>query len=119
MAKHNETGTKGEQIAENFLLNLKYEVIARNWRFGKKEVDCIVRKNDTIVFVEVKTRSSLTFGFPEESVTSQKQQYLKAAAEAWLEANPIPDGYIRFDVISIHLHDDVVQEIRHFEDAFY
>jgi putative endonuclease len=119
MAKHNETGTKGEQIAEIFLLNRKYEIIARNWRFGKKEVDCIVRKNDAIVFVEVKTRSSTAFGFPEEYVTPQKQQYLKAAAAAWIEANPIPDGYVRFDVISILLQNGAVYEIRHFEEAFY
>jgi len=119
MAKHNETGTKGEQIAENFLLNLKYEIIARNWRFGKKEVDCIVRKNDAIVFVEVKTRSSVAFGFPEEFVTPQKQQYLKDAAAAWLDANPISEGYLRFDVISIHLSNGILHEIRHFEDAFY
>jgi putative endonuclease len=119
MAKHNETGTKGEQIAENFLLNNNFEIIARNWRFGKKEVDCIARKNDAIVFAEVKTRSSTAFGFPEEYVTPQKQQYLKTAAAAWLETNPIPDGYVRFDVISIILQNGTVQEIRHFEDAFY
>lgn len=118
MAKHNETGTKGELIAENFLLNLKYEIIARNWRFGKKEVDCIARKNDAIVFVEVKTRSSMAFGFPEESVNIQKQQYLKDAAAAWIDIYPIPDGYVRFDVISIHMNGETVVEIKHFEDAF-
>lgn len=118
MAKHNETGIKGEQIAENFLLNNGYNVLHRNWCHGKKEVDIIAERAGTLIFIEVKTRTSSSFGFPEEAVGISKAGYLKAAAEAFLDEHPIYTK-IQFDIISILLSRDKVQEIRHFEDAFY
>jgi putative endonuclease len=118
MAKHNETGVKGEQIAENFLQNKGYTILHRNWCFGKKEVDIIALVNDTLVFTEVKTRKSYAFGFPEEFVNQQKQHYLKCAAEAFFDANPQYPN-IRFDIVSVHMVRDEVKEIVHFEDAFY
>jgi putative endonuclease len=118
MFKHKETGIKGEQIAVNFLINNNYAILFRNWRFGKKEVDIIAHKGDTLVFIEVKTRRSFDFGFPEEAVNTQKQSFLKLAAEAFMEANP---QYIqlRFDIISILLEANNTKEILHFEDAFF
>ena len=118
MAKHNETGIKGEQIAENFLLKKGYEVLHRNWRFEKKEVDLIVLKEGVLVFVEVKTRKNNDFGFPEEAVTRVKAELLKTAAEAFLSAFPIYER-IQFDIISIVLNNGHVREVQHFEDAFY
>jgi putative endonuclease len=118
MAKHNETGLKGEQIAENFLLNKGYTILHRNWRFGKKEVDLIALKDDLLVFTEVKTRKNFHFGFPEEFVTLKKQGMLKTAAEAFTDQNP-HFTKIRFDIVSICYHRDIVSEIVHFEDAFY
>lgn len=118
MAKHNETGLKGEQIAENFLLNKGYAILHRNWRFEKKEVDIIAVKGDLLVFTEVKTRKNYYFGFPEEFVDHKKQGFMKTAAEAFTLDNP---GYttIRFDIISIQMDNQQVKEIVHFEDAFY
>jgi len=118
MAKHKETGIKGEHIAENFLLKKGYNILHCNWRSGKKEVDIIAEKDGLIVIVEVKTRTSFEFGFPEEAVSPQKQQHLKQAAEAFFDENrQFTD--VRFDIISILLDVGEVKEIIHFEDAFY
>lgn len=117
MSKHNETGVKGEQIAEKFLQEKGYVILHRNWCAGKKEVDLVAQKADVLIFVEVKTRSSVYFAFPEESVDFRKQAYLRAAAEAFLDSYP---GHLKvqFDVVSIHLSNDSIKEIVHFEDAF-
>ena len=118
MSKHNEIGIKGEQIAADFLLNKGYIIVHRNWRSGKKEVDIIALKGDMLVIVEIKTRSNLDFGFPEEAVTRKKQQFLKAAADAFMSNNPQYLN-IRFDIISILLEGENIKEIMHFEEAFY
>ncbi|MBA3829305.1 MAG: YraN family protein [Taibaiella sp.] len=118
MSKHKETGIKGEQIAVKFLINKGYSVLHTNWRFGKKEVDIIATKGDTLVFVEVKTRRNFDFGFPEESVNERKKGFLRIAAEAFINENM---GYpcIRFDIISILLEQENVKELLHYEGAFY
>lgn len=118
MAKHNETGINGEQIAENFLLKKGYRILEKNRRFGRKEIDLIALKDDIIVFVEVKTRSSSRFGYPEEFVTAKKQQFLKEAATTFLYDNTQYQR-LQFDIISIILSGGTVKEILHFEDAFY
>lgn len=118
MSKHNETGVKGEQIAEKFLLEKGYEVLHRNWCSGKKEVDLIAEKGDVVVFVEVKTRTTTGFGFPEDAVDYRKQAFLKEAATAFLDEFPAYKK-LQFDIVSIHLASDRIKEIVHFEDAFY
>jgi putative endonuclease len=117
MSKHNETGIKGEQIAEIFLLKKGYLTLNTNWRYGKWEIDLVTRHQDTVVFIEVKTRNSYKFGYPEEFVTRKKQQFLKQAAGAYLTLNPCETA--RFDVISILLFNGIAKEIQHFENAFY
>lgn len=118
MAKHNETGLKGEQIAEKFLLNKGYSILHRNWRFERKEIDIIACKDQLLVFAEVKTRKNFDFGFPEEFVDSRKQGHMKLAAEAY--TNEYPQYItIRFDIISICFDKEIVKDITHFEDAFY
>lgn len=118
MSKHNETGIKGEQIAEKFLLDKGYTILHRNWRAGKKEVDIIALKNDVIIFVEVKARTGAAFGFPEEAVGHYKQDFLKTAAAVFLDSFP-EYTKIQFDIISINFDKSGVREIVHFEDAFY
>ncbi|HTN45012.1 MAG TPA: YraN family protein [Flavipsychrobacter sp.] len=118
MVKHKKTGAKGEEIAAEFLKNNGYNILHTNWTAGKKEVDIIATVGDLLVFVEVKTRRDFTFGYPEEAVTVTKQSYIKAAADAFLEANT---QYLklRFDIISIIYKADKLEEILHLEDAFY
>jgi len=119
MAKHNQTGVKGELLALDFLVKKGYNLLQQNWRHQHKEVDLIMSLGEWLVIIEVKTRRGLGFGFPEESVTAGKQAFLKMAAEAYFEAHA-GFGKVRFDVISIVLHErnDEVQELLHLEDAF-
>lgn len=118
MAKHNEIGTNGELLAVNFLKKLGYQILESNWRCGKREVDVIALDTQQLVFVEVKTRRSRRFGYPEDAVTVTKQQYLKTAAEdyCYLYGWSHP---LRFDVISIEYLPDKEPDIVHFKDAFY
>ena len=118
MSKHNKIGIKGEQIAAKFLQNKGYIILHNNWRSGKKEIDIIAQKDDTLVIVEIKTRTSLDFGFPEEAVSRKKQAFLKSAAAVFIDAHP-QYPIIRFDIISILMNGQGVQEIVHFEEAFY
>jgi len=119
MAKHNETGVKGEQIATRYLLNIGYKILSQNWRLGRKEVDCIARDGDLLVFIEIKTRHSFDFGFPEESVNHTKKNHIKQAAAAYSTRLRHQSG-LRFDIISILLDaSGEPKEILHIKDAFY
>lgn len=117
MAKHSKIGIKGEQIAADFLQNKGYKILHCNWRSGKKEVDIVATHGDLLVFVEVKTRSSATLLFPEETVNRKKQNNLREAADAFLAQN---ENYknVRFDIVSVLLNGEHVKEIIHFEEAF-
>jgi putative endonuclease len=118
MGKHNETGIKGEQIAENFLQKKGYKILHRNWVSGKMEVDIIAQKDDLLLFIEVKTRNRTDFGFPEDSVDKRKQNFMKTAAEAFMTDN-LAFTKVQFDIISIVYKASAVKEILHIEDAFY
>ncbi len=118
MAHNQNTGALGEQLAAEYLQRKGYDILERNWRFSRAEVDIIARHQKQLVFVEVKTRRSQKFGLPEESVTNRKQQQLVQAANAYLDTvDGAPE--LRFDVISIQLSGNTPPEIVHFEDAFY
>ncbi|MBO9640931.1 MAG: YraN family protein [Siphonobacter aquaeclarae] len=115
MAEHLITGEKGEDMAAFFLQKSGYDVVGRNYRSGKAEIDLIIRKNDWLIFVEVKTRSGVAFGYPESFVSPAKAALLKRAAEEYIFAVDWK-GPIRFDIVSIILSRESA-EIRHFEDA--
>lgn len=117
MAKHNELGEKGEYLAYNYLQEKGYAILAKNWRFGKLEVDLVAEIKDYIVFVEVKTRSYSEILEPEKSVTKKKQrQIIKAAHHYILENDTSFEA--RFDIISI-LITSRGNTIQHIESAFY
>ena len=116
MATHNELGSEGELLAVNYLRDKNYTILATNWRWQKAEVDIIAQINDTLVFVEVKTRSSDTFVKPEEAVHEKKQLLLIEAAEAYCETNNI-EMELRFDVITI-IHQGNKTITKHIEGAF-
>ena len=117
MSKHRETGARGERLAEEFLATNGYHILYRNWRSAQKEVDLIALDGDTLVFFEIKTRSGLGFGFPEEAVNSRKQGFLRAAAQHFSYQYPEYEKF-RFDVISIILQGDFLKDLRHLRDAF-
>jgi putative endonuclease len=82
MAEHNLVGERGEQLATEYLSKNGYEIIERNWRFKKAEIDIIAIFKDEIVIVEVKTRTSEEFENPKEAVTISKQKNIVKAADA-------------------------------------
>jgi putative endonuclease len=117
MATHNETGTKGEKIAANYLEKKGYKILETNWRFKNLEADIIVSTNKTLVIAEVKTRQSNHFGEPETFVTKQKQKNLIMAANEYVVRNQL-DMEVRFDIVSIIINDKQIK-VNHIEGAFY
>jgi len=117
MADHNKLGNKGENLAVALLREKGYTILAENWRFGKNEIDIVTRIGDTMVFVEVKTRSTNSFGNPEKSVTRGKQKRTIQAANAYLEKFEI-DLEARFDIVSIVVFGSKTK-LEHMEDAFF
>jgi putative endonuclease len=110
-------GKEAEDMAAVYLEQKGYEVVERNYRYRRSEIDLIVRKDKWLVFVEVKMRSSEAFGYPEEFVDYQKRKNVIYGAEHYTYSNAY-NGNMRFDVIAISMRNGV-PDIRHFEDAFY
>ena len=117
MSKHLETGRTGEQKAADWLIKQGFEVLERNYRYQKAEIDLIVRKSNLLVFVEVKTRSDTAFGMPEAAVTPVKAALIVSAADHYLSTIDWPHE-IRFDIVSVVMMGKNT-EIEHLEDAFY
>lgn len=103
MARHNETGKLGEQIAKDWLISKHYEIIESNWRYGKWEIDIIAKKNDKLHFIEVKTRRSGSFGNPEDLVDKNKLRYFISAGTAYIRRKT-GFRWIRFDILAITLN---------------
>jgi putative endonuclease len=114
MSDKMKTGSKGENLAAEFLMRKGFEVIERNYRYKHAEIDLIVQRDNWLIFVEVKTRSSTAFGQPEEFVGSLKGRKVFEAAEEYIFANDWK-GHVRFDVVSVLMAPEPV--IEHFEDA--
>ncbi|OFX71941.1 MAG: hypothetical protein A2X12_11820 [Bacteroidetes bacterium GWE2_29_8] len=110
-------GDKGENIAIDFLLELGYAILEKNWRHNNLEIDIVAKLNDTIVIVEVKTRKTDIFGDPEEFVNRTKQKLIIKAANSYIFRKNI-NLDVRFDIIAI-IKDEKGMSIKHIPDAFY
>jgi putative endonuclease len=111
-------GRWGESQAAAYLAERGYEILDSNVRTSYGEIDLITIQDGVTVFVEVKTRSSLRFGLPEESITPRKQAHMLAAAQAYLQDHPDLDADWRVDVISVlRKGRGRKPEITHFENA--
>ena len=117
MAKHNELGKKGELIARKFLEAKGFKILETNWRHEKDELDIIVKDDDELVIIEVKTRSTSYFGDPSEAVGKAKEEFIIRAAEAYIEIHDL-NMDMRFDIISIITNSNE-EIIEHIKDAFY
>lgn len=113
--KNIEIGKKGEDMAVEYLTNLDYRILERNYRSGRIEIDIIAQHGNKLVFIEVKTRTGRSFGLPEEAVDDSKQESIEACAETYILDNGW-EGNIRFDIIAVSLNDP--EPIRHFTDVF-
>lgn len=117
MSENIDLGKKGEKLAYTFLRRKGYEVLATNFRYEKTEIDIVCRKDKTIVFVEVKTRTTDMHGNPEEAVDLKKQEKIVNAAERFIQVHDLL-GDVRFDVVSI-IFDGKKEKVTHIKDAFF
>ena len=108
MAQHNELGKKGEQLAIDYLIKKGYKILEKNWRFQKAE---------NLAVVEVKTRSSIDFGNPQDFVNPKKIKLLVVAIDEYVISNDL-DVNVRFDIIAI-VNENKNFTLEHLEDAFY
>lgn len=114
MENKTSIGKKGEQLAADFLIKKGFEIVVRNYRHKHAEIDLIVKRDDWLIFVEVKARSSSDYGEPEEFVDARKVNKLFEAAEEYIYSTDW-HGHIRFDIVSVKLGKEPVVEL--FEDA--
>lgn len=116
MAEHYELGKTGEQLAVNYLISKGYKIVERNWRFQKAEIDIIARKAETLISVEVKTRSTKDFGNPQDFVNPKKIKLMVLAMNEYILHKDL-DIELRFDIIAI-TKDESNFDIEHFKNAF-
>lgn len=117
MARHNQLGKQGEQMAEDHLVQLGYTILHRNWRHSHYEIDIIAIKNIMLHFVEVKIRSSAVFGLPEENVTKKKFQSLLNAADEFLYLHQ-QYRHVQYDILSITTFSNKEPEFFLIEDVY-
>ena len=110
-------GTWGERIAADHLRGMGYRILATNWRAGRYEIDLVVEHEDTVAFVEVKTRSPGPQE-PAEAVGWQKRRRVARAASRWIATRSPAVREFRFDVISVTVLDDHTYRVEHIPGAF-
>ena len=118
LSPHAALGRRGEDLAHRYLRSSGYMVVARNYRpaGGEAEADIVARKGDTVVFVEVKTRSSADFGDPDRAIGEEKRRNIIRAARVYATRAEIDWRQVRFDTISIVMAKP--PSITHVKDAF-
>lgn len=117
MARHNNTGTTGESMAEAYLITKGYIILHKNWRHSHWEVDIIAEKDDILHFIEVKTRRTEKYGQPEDAVSNKKIQNLINASEEYLYQQP-QWKRIQFNILSISILKEKPVEYFLIEDVY-
>jgi putative endonuclease len=118
MAAKDALGRRGEDIAARHLVVAGLEVVERNWRCSQGEIDIVAREGTELVFVEVKTRSSVAYGHPLEAITPTKLARLRRLAGAWCEAHPEQRGQVRIDAIAVIAPATAPARVEHLRGVF-
>jgi len=119
MDNRKQLGKDGENTAYEYLSNLGYRLVLKNYRIRSGEIDLIMTDQDTLVFIEVRTKSSSFFGSPLETVNYKKQNVIIKTANFFLHSHPhFQDSNCRFDVVGIVKNKQNKVEIKHIKDAF-
>ena len=113
-----EIGRLGELLAKEYLKNAGYTILAENYRTLLGELDLVIKKHDTIIFVEVRTRSTNSHGSPEESITKNKRDRLIRLALQYCAQHTLYARNLRFDVVAINIKGKK-SEIKHISNAFF
>ena len=116
MGKNKELGQEGERLAVDYLVGKGFQIRETNFRYKRSEIDIIAANEQLLLFVEVKIRSTTSFGQPEDFVSENQVENIMQAAEHYILESDWK-GNIRFDIISISNHKE--RSIEHFEDAFH
>jgi putative endonuclease len=116
MAHHNTTGRDGEKLAVNYFIEKGFSILQQNWRHSHWEVDIIASFNNVLHFIEVKTRRTKKFGYPEDDVSKKKVINLINASEEYLYLHP-EWKRIQFDILSINLLRNELVEYFFIEDV--
>ena len=118
-SSHLRRGVRGEKLACRYLKRSGYKILLRNFR-GRTggEIDVVCRDNDTLVFVEVKTRGGEDFGCPVEAVDREKRKRISRGALAWMRMLDNPDIFFRFDVVEVVIADDAKPRVELIKNAF-
>ena len=111
-------GDRGEDLACEYLSSKGFQIIERNYRYGHGEIDIVAKDSEILVFVEVKSRKNLEFGYPEEAITEGKKQQIKRIASAYLYEHEIKDTDCRIDVVAILFRGKESPSISHIKNAF-
>ena len=118
MAAKDVLGRRGEALAADHLVAAGLTILDRNWRCRQGEIDLVARDGDELVFVEVKTRTSVAFGHPLEAITVPKLARLRRLAGAWCEEHPGVSARLRIDAIAIIAPTHGLVEIEHLRGVF-
>ncbi|MBQ3726787.1 MAG: YraN family protein [Selenomonadaceae bacterium] len=118
MSRQKVLGKLGEDCAAKFLEAEGYTIVDRNFRIRSAEIDIIARRDNLIIFVEVKARSNIRHGLPVEAVNLRKQKKIIEAAGVFLQDENFCDCACRFDVVEVYLRGECVEEIHQIENAF-
>lgn len=118
MSRRHEFGRRCEALAATELARRGWRVLDRNFRYGHKEVDLIVRRGRVVAFVEVKGRSDLTFGHPLEAIGAAKRREIESAARGWIARHGQPGDRYRFDAVAIIRESRQNPRVDHVEDAW-
>ncbi len=102
--KRRDTGILGEKLARDFLKKRGYRILETNYRCSQGEIDIVARHKDTLVFIEVRTKTSLEFGSPEESITQAKKERMRATAAYYQQAHSHLPQLWRLDVVAVELN---------------
>lgn len=117
MASHIKLGQNGEQLAADYLLSKGYQILHRNWRHARYEIDIIAERNGVLHIVEVKIRSSRRYGFPEGTVKRKKFRCLLEAADEFLYHHP-KFRHVQYDIVAISLFPNEAPEYFLIEDVY-
>ncbi|TDA70022.1 MAG: YraN family protein [Clostridia bacterium] len=119
MPDRRSLGKLGEDAACRFLASRGYEIVTRNFRCRLGELDIVCRQGQTVVFVEVRARSSASFGLPQESVVGPKERKVRQVAQVYLQQAGLGEARCRFDVVAVQAdRQGRIEKVEHFPDAF-
>jgi putative endonuclease len=118
MALFHELGKYGEGLAKVYLEQQGYQILEKNWVYGRAEIDLIAAYQGMLIFVEVKTRRSADHGAPEDFVDWKKEKQLEFASGVYIDKKN-HQGEIRFDIVAIVFENKELYKINHIEDAFW